>query len=150
MSREAHVRFCEGLRVKIPRSTRLHQKTVDLFRFIREHADRFSVTKMCQVLKVSRSGYYQWIKYSKSTRKIEDMNLIQKINTICHNSRRTYGSPRIHQTLLREGYHMSKKRVERLMRETGIHAMAKKKYRATTDSKHSLPVAENHLNRNLV
>jgi len=76
------------------------------------------------------------------------MNLIQKINTIYHNSRRTYGSPRIHQTLLREGYHMSKKRVERLMRETGIHAIAKKKYRATTDSKHSLPVAENHLNRN--
>ena len=43
---------------------------------------------------------------------------------------------------------MSKKRVERLIRETGVHAIAKKKYRATTDSKHSLPVAANHLNRN--
>jgi transposase InsO family protein len=61
---------------------------------------------------------------------------------------RTYGSPRIHQKLLREGYHLSKKRVERLMRETGIHAVAKKKYRATTDSKHTLPVAANSLNRN--
>lgn len=57
-------------------------------------------------------------------------------------------SPRIHQKLLREGYHLSKKRVERLMKETGIHAVAKKKYRATTDSKHSLPVAANSLNRN--
>ena len=76
------------------------------------------------------------------------MNLKQKIVAVYHNSRRTYGSPRIHQTLLREGYHMSKKRVERLMRETGIHAVAKKKYKATTDSKHSHPVAANYLNRN--
>ena len=96
---------------------------------------------MCQALKVSRSGYYQWIKYPKSTRKIEDMDLKQEIIVIYHNSRRTYGSPRIHQTLLREGYRVSKKRVERSMKEVGIYAMAKKKYRATTDSKHSLPVA---------
>jgi transposase InsO family protein len=68
--------------------------------------------------------------------------------TIYHHSRRTYGSPRIHQELLREGYQVSKKRVERLMKEAEIHAVAKKKYRATTDSKHSLPVAANHLNRN--
>jgi len=82
---------------------------------------------MCQVLKVSRSGYYQWIKYPESQRKIEDMDLKQKIVIIYHNSRRTYGSPRIHQKLLRKGCHVSKKRVERLMRETGIHAVAKKK-----------------------
>jgi len=100
------------------------------------------------VLKVSRSGYYQWIKYPKTTRKIEDRDLKQEIIVIYHNSRKTYGSPRIHQKLLREGYHLSKKRVERLMKEAGIHAVAKKKYRATTDSKHSLPVAANHLNRN--
>jgi len=100
------------------------------------------------VLKVSRSGYYQWIKYPNNKRKIEDRDLKQEIIVIYHNSRKTYGSPRIHQKLLREGYHVSKKRVERLMKETGIHAIAKKKYRATTDSKHSLPVAANHLNRN--
>jgi len=103
---------------------------------------------MCQVLKVSRSGYYRWIKYPESQRKIEDRDLKQKIVIIYHNGRRTYGSLRIHQKLFREGYHLSKKRVERLMKETGIHAVAKKKYRATTDSKHSLPVAANHLNRN--
>ena len=64
------------------------------------------------------------------------------------NSRRTYGSPRIYQQLVREGYHASKKRVERLMREAEIYAIAKKKYKATTDSKHTQPVAPNHLNRN--
>ena len=76
------------------------------------------------------------------------MDLKQKIIGIYHNSRKTYGSPRIHQTLLRDGYHVSKKWVERLMKETGIYAVTKKKYRATTDSKHTLPVAANHLNRN--
>ena len=76
------------------------------------------------------------------------MDLKQKIITVYHNNRKTYGSPRIHQTLLRDGYQVSKKRVERLMKEVGIYAIAKKKYRATTDSKHSLPVAANHLNRN--
>jgi transposase InsO family protein len=69
---------------------------------------------------------------------------------IYHHSRKTYGSPRIHQTLLREDYQVSKKRVERLRREAGIHTMAKKKYKATTDSRHTQPVAPNHLNRNFV
>ena len=103
---------------------------------------------MCQVLKVSRSGYYYWMKYPISKRKIEDMELKQKIVIIYYNSRRTYGSPRIHQKLLREGYQVSKKRIERLMQELNICAVAKKKYRATTDSKHTQPVAANSLNRN--
>jgi len=76
------------------------------------------------------------------------MDLKQKIITIYHHSRRTYGSPRIHQILLREGYQVSKKRVERLMRDAEIYAIAKKKYKTTTDSKHTQPVAPNHLNRN--
>ena len=65
------------------------------------------------------------------------MDLKQKIIVIYHNSRRTYGSPRIHQTLLRDGYQVSKNRVERLMKEAGIDAIAKKKYKATTDSRHT-------------
>jgi len=67
----------------------------------------------------------QWIKYPKTTRKIEDRDLKQKIITVYHNNRRTYGSPRIHQTLLRDGYHVSKKRVERLMKEAGIYNILK-------------------------
>lgn len=102
---------------------------------------------MCQVLKVSRSGYYNWLKYPISQRKIEDIKLKQKITEIYINSHKTYGSPRIQQKLLREGYTIGKKRVERLMQELDICAVAKKKYRATTDSAHSKSVAENHLNR---
>lgn len=75
------------------------------------------------------------------------MELKQKITEIYYNSRKTYGSPRIHQQLLREGYSIGKKRVERLMCELDVQAVAKRKYKATTDSKHSKPVAQNHLNR---
>jgi len=75
------------------------------------------------------------------------MELKQEIRRIYHKNRQRYGSPRIHQKLLREGYQVSKKRVERLMQELDICAVAKKKYKATTDSDHSQPVAENYLNR---
>jgi putative transposase len=102
---------------------------------------------MCQVLKVSRSGYYNWLKCPISPRKKKDMQLKEEIRRIYDQNRKRYGSPRIHQQLLREGYHIGKKRVERLMSEMGIQAVAKKKYKATTDSAHSKPVAENHLNR---
>jgi len=75
------------------------------------------------------------------------MKLKKKAREIYTGSRKTYGSPRIYQQLSREGYAIGKKRVERLMQELGIQAVAKRKYKATTDSRHSRPVAENHLNR---
>ena len=59
---------------------------------------------MCQVFNVSRSGYYHWLKEPISQREREDMELKQKITEIYYNSRKTYGSPRIHRQLLREGY----------------------------------------------
>ncbi len=79
---------------------------------------------------------------------MKDMELKQEIRRIYDKNRKRYGSPRIHQQLLREGYHIAKKRVARLMRELEIQAVAKKKYKATTDSNHTKPVAFNHLNRN--
>ena len=108
----------------------------------------FRVKKMCQVLKVSRSGYYYWLKYPISQRKIKDMKLKKEILRIYGKNRKRYGSPRIYQQLLRKGYHIGKKRVARLMQELDIQAVAKKKYKATTDSNHTKPIAFNHLNRN--
>lgn len=102
---------------------------------------------MCRVLKVSRSGYYQWLKRPVSNRKQKDAELKEKIVQIHEQSRGTYGSPRIHQNLRQQGYRLGKKRVERLMKEAGICAVHKRKYRVTTDSSHNLPVAANRLNR---
>jgi hypothetical protein len=84
----------------------------------------FPVTKRCQVLKVSRSGYYHWLKEPISRIKRKDRELKQKITEIYHQSRQRYGSPRIYQQLLREGYAIGKKWTERLMRELNIQPIA--------------------------
>lgn len=101
---------------------------------------------MCRVLKVSRSTYYAWLKLPDSQRKQQDAEILKNIKSIHEKSRKTYGSPRIHRQLRKMGIRCSKKRVERLMRTAGIRSIQKKKYKATTNSKHEFPVAENKLN----
>ncbi len=71
-------------------------------------------------LKVSRSGFYDWLKRGVSTRAVEDQKLTQCIRAIYTDSRGTYGSPRVHQTLRRQGKRVGKKRVERLMQALGL------------------------------
>jgi len=102
---------------------------------------------MCHVLDVSRSGYYAWLKRSESLRSREDKRLLKRISEIHKSSRETYGSPRVHAELQAEGVQCGRKRVARLMRLNGIRARQHKKFRATTDSRHSYAVAENLLNR---
>jgi len=102
---------------------------------------------MCQILDVSRSGYYNWSKRSLSQREQENNILKQKIAQIYWQSRGTYGSPRIHKQLSKEGIKCSKRRVERLMREQGLKARQKRKFKNTTDSNHDLPIKRNILNR---
>jgi len=106
------------------------------------------VERMCQIFNVSRAGYYQWLHRQPSARRKRDEVLKDKILEIYHQGRGFYGSPRIHRQLAKQGYRCGKKRVERLMKEAGIRARQKKKYKATTDSNHSFPVAENLLQRN--
>jgi transposase InsO family protein len=103
---------------------------------------------MCRVLQVSRSGYYAWLKAPPvSKRKSEDAELLERIEEIYKSSYKTYGSPRVHAQLVREGFRVGRKRVERLMREAGLEGKVKRKFKTTTDSKHSLPVAPNLLDR---
>jgi len=75
------------------------------------------VSYLCDWLKVSRSGYYAWLKRTASLRAIEDKVLSAKILTIHRESRGTYGSPRIHEALRQQGIAIGKKRVERLMQD---------------------------------
>lgn len=119
-----------------------------IYRFIREHTDKFRVGKMCRVLKMSRTAYYRWLSRPVSQRKEQDKVIKEQIVRIYKQSRKTYGSPRIRRKLAKQGIHCGKKRVERLMREADIKAIQKRKFKVTTDSKHNLPVAENILDRN--
>jgi transposase InsO family protein len=102
---------------------------------------------MCDVLNVSRSGYYAWTSREESTRSREDADLAIEVERIHDDSRRTYGSPRVHAELRAEGRRVGRKRVERLMREKGLAGRRPKRFKRTTDSNHDLPIAENLLQR---
>lgn len=118
------------------------------YSFIHKHRFLFRVEKMCQVLDVSRSGYYAWVKRPKSKRKKLNEELLARIKHIHKVSRETYGSPRITHALKNEGIKCGRNRVAKLMKENDIKAKTKRKFKATTNSKHDYPVAPNVLNRN--
>jgi len=99
-------------------------------------------------MQVSRSGYYAWLKRPESNRKRQNKELLTEIHKTYQLSRGTYGSPRITKALHKQGITCGKNRVARLMRENGIVAKTKRKYKATTNSKHNYPVAANLLNQN--
>jgi transposase InsO family protein len=102
---------------------------------------------MCQVLEVSRSGYYAWLSRPCSQRAVENQALTDRIRELHAQSHEIYGSPRITEELKAEQRVVSRPRVARLMKKAGIRSKIAKKYVATTDSKHNLPVMENLLDR---
>ncbi len=102
---------------------------------------------MCRVLEVSTQGYYAWAKRKPSTRARANLRLVAAIKDIHAGSRRTYGAPRVRAELAAQGQQVGKNRVARLMRQEGIRARRKRKFRCTTDSKHDLPIAPNVLQR---
>jgi len=108
----------------------------------------YSIEMMCKVLKVSRSCYYRWFIGNISKRDFENIRLTQVIKQVFSESKGTYGSPRITANLKRQGYLVSKPRVAKLMRKSGLRSKTKKKYRVTTDSNHGYSISKNHLSRN--
>ena len=119
------------------------------YRFIQRHSDRYTITEMTELFGVSRSAYYQWARGGKPNQREEaDAELIRLIREIVTKHHLRYGSPRVRQELRRVyGKRVSGKKVARLMRENGLNARVKRKFVPTTDSKHTLPVCENILNR---
>ena len=117
------------------------------FGFVLEEKARYPVRVLCRVLEVSKSGFYAWCKRDESDRSKADRALVVEMKAVHAESRRTYGSPRIHAELRELGRHVSRKRVARLMKRHGIRPKQKRKFRTTTDSSHALPVAENILDR---
>lgn len=121
------------------------------FRLIEDHRDVWPVRVMCDALSVSASGFHAWRSRPQSPRKIANRELLTDIRRVHARHRERYGAPRIHAELRAEGQTASRKRVARLMRQHGIRARAPRRFRVcTTDSKHSLPVAENLLDQNFV
>jgi transposase InsO family protein len=117
------------------------------YRAIQEHDRRFPIRLMCRALAVSPAGYYAWRDRPESRRSVGNRALLSAIRVIHRASRETYGSPSIWNALIKQGHDVGEHRVARLMRQDGIRAKTIKKWRATTQSQHRLPVAANTLNR---
>lgn len=100
---------------------------------------------MCRVLSVSRSGYYAWEKEPESLRTQENAKLATAIKVIYDDEKQRAGSPRITKRLQGLGCVIGKNRVARIMRQEGLRAKGAKKFKATTNSRHNLPVAPNLL-----
>jgi transposase InsO family protein len=118
------------------------------YAWIAAHRDRFALNELCHVLDVSVGGYRAWQSGGTPDRRgLTDAQLLALIRSIHAELKAAYGSPRMVRELRARGFSASKARVERLMREHGIRGRHKRRYKATTDSKHGLPVAENLLAR---
>lgn len=117
------------------------------FAFVLAEKAIWPIKVMCEVLCVSRSGYYAWQDRPASAREQADAVLLVEIKAASEAGRGYYGSPRIHGWLRNQGTCVGKKRVTRLMKNEGIAGKRRKKFCRTTDSKHPDPIAPNVLNR---
>jgi len=117
------------------------------FRFIQAEKAIYPVRVLCRTLAVSCTGFYAWCQRGLSLRAREDAALKVEIRAAHAASGKRYGSPRIHADFKAGNRHVGRKRVARLMRQEGLEGQRKRRFRVTTDSRHSLPIAANLLNR---
>ena len=117
------------------------------FAFIQEQRVAFPIRALCEVMQVSRSGFYAWHDERDGVRSREDRELADRIRDIHHRSRCTYGVRRIRAELRSQGLEVGLRRVRKLMRQQGLVPRSKRRFRATTDSRHSFPIAANVLGR---
>lgn len=117
------------------------------YAWIDAHRDQYSVSRLCRVLAVSRSGYCQWRVRPPSARAQANAALDAEVAAIHRASRGSYGRSRIVRQLRAQGGSASAERVRRSLQRQGLRPVYKRPYRVTTDSAHSLPVAPNLLDR---
>lgn len=120
------------------------------YAFILASEVAFPVAAMCRVLEVSTSGFYDWKAQPISARSERSASLRSRIRELFEKSKRRYGSPRIRAELRADGHRVSGKTVAAIMREEGLVARPKKRFRATTDSRHDDPIAPNIVERDFV
>jgi transposase InsO family protein len=118
-----------------------------IFSFIEQHKCAWPVTLMCQTLDVSCQGFYAWSKRPTSAQQQRRDALLVEIRAVHAEVKQRYGSPRIHAELEARGVACCVNTVAKLMHDNAIQAKSARKFKNTTDSNHSLPVADNLLDR---
>jgi putative transposase len=117
------------------------------FRLIDAGKAKLPIFRLCALLNVSVSGYYAWKRRGPSRRQLDDMVFLAHIRAHFAASHRTYGSPRMHAELCEARLAIGRHRIARLMRENGLRAIQKRRFKRTTDSDHGEPVAANLLDQ---
>lgn len=110
----------------------------------------FPVAVVCEAVGVSRSAYYAWRRSEPSARERANERVLAEIRAIHGENEARYGSPRMLTELRGRGHEVGKHRVARLMRENGLHARIRRRFRHTTDSRHKLPIAPNLLGQRFI
>lgn len=119
-----------------------------IFAYIDTRKAHVPIGRACPLLGVSESGFYAWKTRPASQRQKDDMVLLAHIRAAFAGSNETYGSPRMMHELRDLGFAVGRRRTARLMRENGLCAKVKRRFKRTTDSQHSHPVAPNLLDQN--
>ena len=118
------------------------------YAFVREHAKRFRLSRLCGALGVSRSGYYEWLDRPESLRAAEDRRLLEKIRALHLQSREAYGAFKTWRVLQSKGIACGRHRIARLRRHNGIEAQRKRRFRVMTEHHKRPPPAPNRLAQN--
>jgi len=117
------------------------------YAWIEANRDGFSVSRMCRILAVSRTGYCQWRTRSPSPRAAAQATLDARVAAIHGEMKRRYGRPRIQRELRAQGLHVGHEQVRRSLKRQGLRSVYRRPYKVTTDSNHRHPVAPNILDR---
>ena len=117
------------------------------YAFIEQWRAEYPLTVLCRVLEVSTSAYHSWQRRPISLHQQQDALLEQRIRALHHASKCRYGTPRLQADLRAEGQRVSRKRIARLMRSSGLRVKGSRRFVRTTDSEHVLAVCPNLLNR---
>ena len=117
------------------------------YAWINDNKKSFNINIMCKVIKVNRTSYYHWIKAGCVVEKVDkQLNLL--IEAIFIKGRNNYGTRRIKDKLLElYGLFVSRRKISNIMKDLNLKVKMKRRYKNTTDSNHTLPIAPNILNR---
>ncbi|MDB2550914.1 IS3 family transposase, partial [Rickettsiales bacterium] len=115
---------------------------------MKNNRNDFSISTLCNFMKVSRSGYYEWLGRPISNRDQENIRLIKMIKEIFIQNRYIYGTRRISKKLSENDIFISRRRIGKLMAIAELTCKTKRKFKVTTDSRHNKPISPNLLNRN--
>jgi len=109
------------------------------YAWITEHSKDYSIAALCRFMGVSRSCYYDWLNSPKTDREKENEVLTEQLKELFEEGRKTYGTRRLKRKLAKKNIYVSRRRIGRLMRKAGLFCKTKRRFKATTNSKHNSP-----------